>query len=211
MSCKWSKMIWKFKVCCKNLWIMTIYQVSGPQTCRIYHKIYVRLLFTKSLLPAHAEFTTKFVDDDYLSSLCYPHMLYLPQNLWMMTIYQVSAPHTCCIYHKIYGWWLFIKSLLPAHAVCIYHKFYGWWLITKSLLPAHAVFTSKFMLDDYLSSLCSWHIEYLPPNVCLLSPKSYLATGHVRNRSVSLDRLQLIQTPVQLLQCLHWHPQESFI
>ena len=78
MSCKWSKMIWKFKVCCKNLWIMTIYQVSGPQTYCIYHKIYVRWLSTKSLLPAHAIFTTKFLDDDYFSSLWSPNMQHLP-------------------------------------------------------------------------------------------------------------------------------------
>jgi len=32
---------------------------------------------------------------------------------------------------------------------------------------------------------------------------SYLVGGHVTNRAVGLDGLQLVQTPVQLLHCLH--------
>ena len=40
---------------------------------------------------------------------------------------------------------------------------------------------------------------------------SYLAAGHVGHGAVGLDGLQLVQAPVQLLQRLQRHPQESLI
>jgi hypothetical protein len=44
---------------------------------------------------------------------------------------------------------------------------------------------------------------------CLLD--SYLAASHVGHRSVGLDRLQLIQAPVQLLQSLDRKPDVTLI
>ena len=39
----------------------------------------------------------------------------------------------------------------------------------------------------------------------------YLAGGHVRDGAVGLDGLQLVQTPVQLLQRLNRHPEKCLI
>lgn len=42
-------------------------------------------------------------------------------------------------------------------------------------------------------------------------PMSYFAGGHVRDRSVSLNGLQLVQAPIQLLQGLDSDPHKVFI
>ena len=39
----------------------------------------------------------------------------------------------------------------------------------------------------------------------------YLAGGHVRDRAMGLDGLQLVQTPVKLLQGLQGHPEKCLI
>ena len=54
-------------------------------------------------------------------------------------------------------------------------------------------------------------LTYCQTNFGALTSKAYLAWSHIRNGSVGLDCLELVEAPVQLLQGLEGHSQESLV
>ena len=70
-----------------------------------------------------------------------------------------------------------------------------WWNLRCSV-------RSHRLYHVYASTMYTESLYQEVPGIFELS---YLARGHVRDRSVGLDGLQLIKTPVQLLQGLNSH------